>query len=88
MHYSYYQALMSIDQVLTCEYRKQHLEESPTHGYHSSELSEVLGLLHLGISFVEESHHQQVSVSVGHDEVTVSFSAFQGKSRCLDDRNQ
>jgi hypothetical protein len=27
-------------------------------------------LLHLGISFVEESHHQQVSVSVEYDEVT------------------
>ena len=87
MHYSYCQALMSI--VLTCEYCKQHHEESPTHdGYQSSELSEVHGLLHLGISFVEESHHQQVSVSVEHDEVTVAFSAFQGKSRCLDDRNQ
>jgi hypothetical protein len=66
-----------------------HHEESPTHdGYHSSELSEVHGLLHLGISFVEESHHQQVSVSVEYDEVTVAFSAFQGKSRCLDDRSQ
>jgi hypothetical protein len=61
----------------------QHMTE-----YHSSELSEIHGLLHLGISFVEKSHHQQVSVSVEHDEVTVAFSAFQGKSRCLDDRNQ
>ena len=75
MHYSYCQALMSIDQVLTCDYCKQHHEESPTYdGYHSSELSEVHGLLHLGISFVEESYHQQVSVSVEHDKVTCLFS--------------
>jgi hypothetical protein len=45
-----------LTKVLTCEYCKQHHEESPTHdGCHSSELSEVHGLLHLSISFVEES---------------------------------